>query len=289
VPPHKRLLNAPADTGLPIGNLSSQFFANVLLNVLDQHVKHQLQGALLRPLRRRLLPARRGSAAPEWARTRTSTALAAGAPALPPEPAQDGPAAVDRGIDFVGHVIKPWRRTTRPRTVARAIERLRTMDRADVFTAGNSYLGLVGQASHPHRERARIAKVLLKRGHVAKGDFSKIYRSPACPLRTSSLSCLIDDIVREILAEVADDEQQLDERRSRHIRCAWHCTPATAPIASAKRRSMTSCAARVRERAEGWPIVAEHFDEGISGSVPVGLRAVARLCSPTRSQRASTS
>jgi RNA-directed DNA polymerase len=42
VPPHKRLLNAPADTGLPIGNLSSQFFANVLLNVLDQHVKHQL-------------------------------------------------------------------------------------------------------------------------------------------------------------------------------------------------------------------------------------------------------
>jgi hypothetical protein len=83
---------------------------------------------------------------------------------------------VERGIDFVGHVIKPWRRTTRPRTVARAIERLRTADSADVFTAGNSYLGLVGQASHPHRERARIAKVLLKRGHVAQGDFSKIYR-----------------------------------------------------------------------------------------------------------------
>jgi RNA-directed DNA polymerase len=41
VPPHKRLFNAPADKGLPIGNLSSQFFANVLLNDLDQRVKHQ--------------------------------------------------------------------------------------------------------------------------------------------------------------------------------------------------------------------------------------------------------
>jgi hypothetical protein len=32
VPPHKSLFNAPAGHGLPIGNLSSQFFANVLLD-----------------------------------------------------------------------------------------------------------------------------------------------------------------------------------------------------------------------------------------------------------------
>jgi hypothetical protein len=43
VPSHKRLDNAPAGRGLPIGNLSSQFFANVLLNELDQFVKHQLK------------------------------------------------------------------------------------------------------------------------------------------------------------------------------------------------------------------------------------------------------
>ncbi len=43
VPAHKSLFNAPADRGLPIGNLSSQFFANVLLDDLDQHVKHQLR------------------------------------------------------------------------------------------------------------------------------------------------------------------------------------------------------------------------------------------------------
>ena len=43
VPPHKRLINAGKNKGLPIGNLTSQFFANVYLNELDQFVKHKLK------------------------------------------------------------------------------------------------------------------------------------------------------------------------------------------------------------------------------------------------------
>jgi hypothetical protein len=43
VPLHKRLENAAAGCGLPIGNLSSQFFANVYLDALDQFVKHTLK------------------------------------------------------------------------------------------------------------------------------------------------------------------------------------------------------------------------------------------------------
>jgi len=43
VPPHKSLFNNPAHKGLPIGNLTSQFFANVYLNELDQFVKHNLK------------------------------------------------------------------------------------------------------------------------------------------------------------------------------------------------------------------------------------------------------
>jgi len=43
VPTHKRLENAPPGCGLPIGNLSSQFFANVYLDALDQFVKHRLK------------------------------------------------------------------------------------------------------------------------------------------------------------------------------------------------------------------------------------------------------
>ena len=43
LPAHKSLLQAPSGKGLPIGNLNSQFFANVYLNALDQFVKHTLK------------------------------------------------------------------------------------------------------------------------------------------------------------------------------------------------------------------------------------------------------
>jgi RNA-directed DNA polymerase len=43
VPAHKRLENAAPGCGLAIGNLSSQFFANVYLDALDQFVKHDLR------------------------------------------------------------------------------------------------------------------------------------------------------------------------------------------------------------------------------------------------------
>jgi hypothetical protein len=43
IPPHKSLFRVPKNQGLPIGNLTSQFFANVYLNELDQFAKHQLK------------------------------------------------------------------------------------------------------------------------------------------------------------------------------------------------------------------------------------------------------
>ena len=45
VPHHKRLEEAPAGCGIPIGNLSSQFFANVYLDRLDQFIKHELKAS----------------------------------------------------------------------------------------------------------------------------------------------------------------------------------------------------------------------------------------------------
>ena len=43
IPPHKSLFKVPESQGLPIGNLTSQFFANVYLNELDQFAKHHLK------------------------------------------------------------------------------------------------------------------------------------------------------------------------------------------------------------------------------------------------------
>ena len=43
IPAHKSLFHADKDKGLPIGSLSSQFFANLYLNELDQFVKKTLK------------------------------------------------------------------------------------------------------------------------------------------------------------------------------------------------------------------------------------------------------
>lgn len=43
VPKHKSLFYTPANKGLPIGSFTSQFFANLYLNELDQFIKHQLR------------------------------------------------------------------------------------------------------------------------------------------------------------------------------------------------------------------------------------------------------
>jgi len=43
IPPHKSLFCVPNGKGLPIGNYTSQFFANVYLNELDQHAKRTLK------------------------------------------------------------------------------------------------------------------------------------------------------------------------------------------------------------------------------------------------------
>lgn len=179
VPPHKSLFNAPADTGLPIGNLSSQFFANVLLDGLDQHAKHQLRAphyvryvddfVLLHPSSAWLSAALRDITA--WLPEHLHVHLNPSKTILQP---------VARGIDFVGQVIRPWHRTTRRRTLASALQRLEHIPTAETLQAGNSYLGLVRQATHSHKEQAALCRALLKRGHPVEGlHLSKAFRRVA--------------------------------------------------------------------------------------------------------------
>ncbi len=177
VPPHKRLANAPRDHGLPIGNLSSQFFANVLLNDMDQFIKHKLRAPYFVRYVDDFVMVHPSSA---W----LNDALARIEAFLPSKldlclnPKKTILQPVDRGVDFVGHVIKPWRRTTRPRTLRTALKRIEQMPADDLFAAGNSYLGLARQASHSHADQAAIANALRARGHSVKADLSKIYRAP---------------------------------------------------------------------------------------------------------------
>ena len=43
LPPSKSLFNSPENTGLPIGDLTSQLFSNIYLNKLDNYIKRELK------------------------------------------------------------------------------------------------------------------------------------------------------------------------------------------------------------------------------------------------------
>ena len=177
VPPHKSLFNAPPATGLPIGNLSSQFFANVHLDALDQFAKHQLRARhYVRYVDDFVLLHQ----STDWlnatlARLTTWLPQQLGAHLNPRKTILQ---PVSRGVDFVGHLVRPWARTTRSRTLSTALHRIEHMPAADTFAAGNSYLGLLRQASKSHHDRTRIANALRKRGHAIQADMTKAYPRP---------------------------------------------------------------------------------------------------------------
>ena len=175
VPPHKRLTSQPSHLGLPIGNLSSQFFANVLLDALDQFIKHDLRCrhyiryvddmVLLHESPQWLNAAK--WEIEEFLRERLHARINPSKTILQP---------IDRGVDFVGQVIKPWRRVTRKRTVNEAMNRVRQIDAKDLFETANSYYGLLRQSTHSFYQRTQLSNILRYRGHVISGDLTKTFR-----------------------------------------------------------------------------------------------------------------
>lgn len=176
IPPHKSLFNQPAHQGLPIGNLSSQFFANVYLNELDQFIKHRIRAKhYIRYVDDFVLL----HESPQWlndAKAQIEAFLPSHL-AMQLNPKKTILQPVDRGIDFVGQVIKPWRRILRRRTFHDALHRLNHMPAADLFESANSYFGLLRQASHSQGDRATLAKAMLRRGRCVDRGFTKIYLS----------------------------------------------------------------------------------------------------------------
>ena len=173
VPQHKRLTAQPAHLGLPIGNLSSQFFANVYLDALDQFAKHQLRAKhYVRYVDDFVLLHESPQQLNAWLAQIEALLSTLGARLNPTKTILQ---PVDRGVDFVGHVIKPWRRTTRKRSVAQALKRTAAAPAEDLRETANSYFGLLSQASHSQKDRAALANVVLKRGCTINGKLTNTY------------------------------------------------------------------------------------------------------------------
>jgi len=123
IPDHKSLFKVAPDQGLPIGNLTSQFFANVYLNELDQFIKHILKAehylryvddfVLLSKDKEQLIGWR--EKIDDFLKNRLSLKL---------HPKKQILQTVDKGIDFVGFVVNPSHVLIRQRVVRSLKERL---------------------------------------------------------------------------------------------------------------------------------------------------------------------
>lgn len=174
VPAHKRLANQTTALGLPIGNLSSQFFANIYLDVLDQFVKHQIGAKhYIRYVDDFIIL----HESAQWlndAKARIEVFLMEKlGEKINPKKTILQP--IDRGVDFVGQVIKPWQRSVRRRNVKEAIKRIKETNKTELLEVANSYFGLLRQASHSHHDRAKLSKTLLRLGNTVDGKFTKTF------------------------------------------------------------------------------------------------------------------
>ncbi len=163
VPPHKRLENAAPGCGLPIGNYSSQFLANVCMDELDQYVKHVLGvKRYLRYVDDMVLVHKDQAQLETW----LAQIIAFLADRLKLRLKDDIELRpLSDGIDFLGYIIKPTRTTVRRRVISHAREKLslweqRHVDGAEArFTPADyrdlcsiwaSYQGHFQHARHHH-------------------------------------------------------------------------------------------------------------------------------------------
>jgi retron-type reverse transcriptase len=124
IPPHKTLFGTENRRGLPIGNLTSQFFSNVYLNELDQFVKHRLKARhYLRYSDDFVLVHEDPAQLLTW-REQIQTFLAERLRLSLTDPLV-GPQPISNGVDFLGYIVRPAYLLVRRRVVSRLKVRLR--------------------------------------------------------------------------------------------------------------------------------------------------------------------
>lgn len=136
IPPHKCLGFTGPGIGLPIGSLSSQLFANFMLNPIDQLVKHQLKvRGYVRYMDDLLLLAEQSDMLLSWQQTITEHLVPLGL-SLHPNKQYLGLCA--QGFDYLGYRVYPHHLHIRRRNLKALKARIRWFE----------YL-LTGDGAHP--------------------------------------------------------------------------------------------------------------------------------------------
>ena len=175
VPSHKSLFNSNGD-GLPIGNLSSQFFANVYMDPADQFAKHKLKAVqYVRYVDDMVILGRDGASL--YDKSRLLDDFLGEHLALRLHPNKTEINRIEGGINFLGYIARPYTRYVRQSTLRNARQKVMATpadaDPVTVRAMANSYFGLMGHAN-AWRERKQFATLLRKHGHRVSHDLTRV-------------------------------------------------------------------------------------------------------------------
>jgi len=183
IPKEKSLLFGDRNTGLPIGNLTSQFFANVYLNRLDHFIKEELgfdryiryvdDFIILNEDREKL--EKTTSKIDFFLENNLHLCLCQSKTILQP---------INNGIDFLGYFVKPSHTLVRKKVVRRFKKKLVNFIKSkpnedstkEFIPCANSYFGHFGHANSFSLRRRFWERYIKKIGEF-KTDavFSKVY------------------------------------------------------------------------------------------------------------------
>ena len=156
VPRHKSLLHARSGKGLPIGNLTSQFFANLYMNELDQYLKHVLKAEYYGRYVDDMVLMHEDPAILNGWYERIDEFLQSKL-AIHLHPNKKHLNLIDKGIDFTGFIIKPGRVYLRQTSLSKCRQKISAWERdgsrvdaetlEDISQSLNSYLCMLRQVN----------------------------------------------------------------------------------------------------------------------------------------------
>lgn len=173
IPAHKSLFNARG-RGLPIGNLTSQLWANVYLNELDHYAKRVLKiKHYIRYVDDILIVGDNPQQLLFWANQLSEYVVEN--LGLTFHPNKTHIQRANQGINFVGYILKPWCRYVRQRTINRLHYRLNTKGETNLINSVNSYFGLL-RFCKSWKFRQRLIPLIESRGLQVNTQLTKVLK-----------------------------------------------------------------------------------------------------------------
>lgn len=182
VPKRKSLLRATNGKGIPIGNLTSQFFANIYLNELDQYVKHVLKVRYYgRYVDDVVLFSKDPGILNQW--YEDMNLFLQNRLGLSFHPNKKHINLASQGIDFTGFIIKPGRTYLRQSSLDNCKRTIRQWEKEgskvnpdtldDLSKSVNSYLGMLRHVNG-YKARKSICKRIEKLFLQTDKDCTKV-------------------------------------------------------------------------------------------------------------------